>query len=206
MWLQSSLLVPLMGIFRKKLPRATVWVGIGFAVLGFYLLTAELAPFSGIGGFFSMLGNSFHFVKGDILVFICAIVFALHVTVIDIFSPTTDGVRLSFVQFLTAGLIALPLLLILERPTFADIAQAFWPLLYLGILSSGVGYTLQILGQKQVNVAVAPMILSLESVFGVVGSAILLGEEMAPVRYIGCAIVFAAVILSQVADMRASKH
>ncbi len=197
-------LVPLMGLFRKKRPGFTVWLGIGIAVLGFYLLTADLAPFAGLSGLLSMLGNSFHFVTGDLLVFVCAIIFALHVTVIDIFSPNTDGVRLSFVQFLTAGVISLPLFLLIEAPDAAAIGQAVLPLLYLGIFSSAVGYTLQILGQKRVNVSVAPMILSLESVFGVIGGAILLGEKLSAVQYIGCATVFAAVILSQLADLRAS--
>lgn len=192
-------MVPLCGLFLGKRPSAVVWAGIGMAIVGFYLLTAELTlTVPGLGGFFAAVASSgFHLSVGDLLVFFCAIGFTFHVLTIDYFSETTDGIRLSCIQFLTAGVLALPFMLFLERPSISAIWEAVLPILYLGIGSSGIAYTCQVVGQKYVDVSLAPMILSLESVFGVLGSAILLQEKQTPVQYIGCAVVFLAVVLAQ---------
>ena len=108
-----------------------------------------------------------------------------------------DGVKLSCVQFLVAGLLATVLALLFESFTFSDILAAWVPLLYTGIISSGVGYTLQILGQRTVNPTVASLILSLESVFAVLAGWVLLGQPLSPRELVGCALVFAAVVLAQ---------
>jgi len=176
-------LVPVLNLLLKKRSPINVWISVGIAVVGFYLLCIK---------------DDFTLVFSDALILICALIFALHIISIDRFSPRSDGVRMSCIQFLVAFLLNLVLALIFESPIDLDlIGEGILPLLYLGIGSSGIAYTLQIVGQKHVNPAVASVILSLESVFGVVGGAIFLGERMSLREYIGCAIVFVAVILSQ---------
>ncbi len=176
--------VPIIGLFYKKRSPVNVWVSIGIAVVGFYLLC--------IKGDFTMNIS-------DALVLLCAIVFALHIITIDRFAPRCDGVRMSCVQFISAMLFNLVAMFIFERSvTLPDIWQNIIPLLFLGIGSSGIAYTLQIAAQRNLHPAVCAVVLSLESVFGVIGSAILLREVMTPREYIGCAIVFVAVVLSQV--------
>lgn len=178
------LIVPILYRLLGKKSPVTVWISVGVAVVGFYLLCIK---------------SDFSISPSDGLVLICAFIFAMHIIVIDRFSPSCDGVRMSCIQFFTAFVLNLILALIFEWPiNFPLIADCLPSLLYLGICSSGIAYTLQIVGQKNVNPAVASVILSLESVFGVVGGAIILGEEMSPREYVGCAIVFAAVVLSQI--------
>ncbi len=177
-------IVPIIGIFMGKRSPINVWVSVGIAVVGFYLLC--------IKGDFSMEAS-------DISVLLCALVFAGHIIVIDRYAPSCDGVRMSCIQFASAMLLNLILTFIFESPiSFGEIFGNLLPLIYLGIGSSGIAYTLQIAAQKHVHPAAGAVILSLESVFGVIGSAILLKEVMTAREYIGCAIVFAAVILSQV--------
>lgn len=192
-------IVPLLGMLRKKFPSRRVFFSVGLAVLGSYLLTAHIVfTGEGVGGFFSsLLHGGFHFATSDLMVLLCAFVFALHVFVIDIFSTDTDGVRMSCIQFFVASLITLPVMLLAESPDMGAILSAAMPILYLGIFSSGVAYTGQIVGQKYVDVTVATLILSLESVFGALGGAVLLHETKTPLQLIGCAIVLAAVILAQ---------
>ena len=200
-------IVPFLNLFAGKRPSAKVWVCILVALLGFYLLSAPIVVKEpGLRGFFAaLLAGGFRFATSDILVFICAVIFSLHVIVIDRFAEGTDGVRISCIQFLTAGILSLPLMLIVDKPAVSDVLLAALPTVYLGILSSGIGYTAQIVGQKYVDVAIAPMVLSLESVFGAVGGALLLGETKTPWQIIGCAIVFAAVIFVQLPVGRRKK-
>ena len=154
-----------------------------FAVVGFYLLC---------------ITESFTIVPADVFVLICALIFPIHILTIDKFSPMCDGVRMSCIQFFTATLVNSVLALILEAPIdFALIGKCIFPLLFLGIGSSGIAYTLQIIGQRGTNPAAASILMSLESVFGVVGGAIFLSESMRVREYIGCIVVFAAVIISQ---------
>ncbi len=192
-------IVPLLGMLRKRFPSRRVFFSVALAVVGSYFLTANIVfTGSGISGFFSSLVRAgFHFVWGDLMVFLCALVFALHVFVIDIFSPGTDGIRLSCVQFFTASVITLPVMLFAEDISLSALLAAALPTLYLGIFSSGVAYTGQIVGQKHVDVVPATLILSLESVFGALGGALLLGESKTVTQLFGCAVVFAAVILAQ---------
>ncbi|MBQ9735938.1 MAG: DMT family transporter [Clostridia bacterium] len=192
-------IVPLLGMLRKHFPTRRVFVGVALAVMGSYFLTANVVfTGNGIGGVFSSLFHSgFTFAYGDLMVLLCAFVFALHVFVIDLFSENTDGVRMSCIQFFVASLITLPFMLIVEDVTLFALLDAALPILYLGIFSSGVAYTGQIIGQKYVEVTVATLILSLESVFGALGGAVLLNETKTPLQLFGCAVVFGAVVLVQ---------
>jgi len=192
-------IVPLLGMLRKRFPSRRVFFSVGLAVLGSYFLTANIVfTGKGLGGFFSsLLHSGFHFAYGDLMVFLCAFVFALHVFVIDLFSTETDGVRMSCVQFFTASLITLPVMLLAEDVSLSGILCAALPILYLGIFSSGVAYTGQIVGQKYVEVTVATLVLSLESVFGALGGAVLLNETKTPLQLFGCLVVLGAVVLAQ---------
>lgn len=180
------LIVPIFAIFFGKRSPINVWASVGIAIVGFYLLCIK---------------SDFSIVASDLLILLCAIIFAGHIIAIDAFSPKCDGVRMACVQFFVAFILNSILVFILEPPIdFATIGAVLPALIYLGICSSGIAYTLQIVGQgmENVNPAVASVILSLESVFGVIGGAIFYGEVMTGREYAGCAIVFIAVILSQI--------
>ena len=177
-------LVPVYAIFFKRRAALNVWISMPIAIVGFYLLC---------------ITENLSMVFSDVFVLICALIFPFHILVIDRFSPQCDGIRMSFIQFFVASLINAILALIFESPiSFSLIGEHIMPLLFLGIGSSGIAYTLQIIGQRGANPAAASIIMSLESVFGVLGSAIFLGEEMLTREYIGCAILFVAVIISQI--------
>lgn len=177
-------IVPIIALLFGRRSPLNVWISVGIAIVGFYFLCIKA---------------DFTLALSDLLVLICALIFALHIIAIDYFSPRCDGVRMSCIQFFVAFILNSLLAIIFESPIdFAVIGESILPLLYLGICSSGIAYTLQIVGQRDANPAVASIILSLESVFGVIGGAILLGEKMSAREYIGCAIVFVAVILSQI--------
>lgn len=176
-------IVPLIGLFLGRRPRPLVWGSIGLAVVGFYLLC--------IKGDFTMT-------TGDLLILLCALIFAFHILTVDHFSPKCDGVRMSLVQFFVSSIVMTILSLIFEgAPDFSLVTPCILPLLYLGIASSGIAYTLQIIGQKDTPPAVSSILLSLESVFGVVGSVLLLGEQMTLREGIGSLVVFTAVVLAQ---------
>lgn len=175
-------IVPVLGIFLGRRPGLKVWMGVVLALVGAYLLSVK----GGAG-----------IASGDLLVIASAVVFSLHILVIDSVPAGMDGVRLSCVQFLVAGAFALVLALFLETFTWRDILSAWVPLLYTGVVSSGVGYTLQILGQRTVNPTVASLILSLESVFAALAGWEILGQALSLRELFGCALVFVAVILAQ---------
>lgn len=182
-------MVPVFGIFLKKRAGIRVWVSVALAVAGLYLLciTDRLA-----------LG------KGDILVLLCAVVFAVHILVVDHFSAKTDGVRMSCIQFLVCGLLSGVCMLLTEHPEMRLILQAWQPILYAGIFSCGVGYTLQIVGQKGTDPTVASLILSLESVVSVLAGWLLLGQRLSVRELGGCALMFAAILLAQLPERRQS--
>jgi drug/metabolite transporter (DMT)-like permease len=137
------------------------------------------------------------FVKGDAYVMACAVVFSFHILAIDKYSPRVNGVALSCIQFFVAGVLNVGAMFIFETPKLDLIVGAGIPILYAGVLSCGVAYTLQIIGQKRSEPTVASIIMCLESVIGAIASAIILHERMLPREYLGSAIVFFAVILSQ---------
>ena len=135
---------------------------------------------------------------------ICAFMFAMHILVIDHFS-FLDGIRMSCIQFLTAGLLCLIPMFVLEQPSMQNIIDAAVPILYSGILSSGAGYTLQIVGQKDADASIAGMILSLESVFAALAGAVILHESLSSRELLGCVLVCGAIILSQIQFKKATK-
>lgn len=185
-------LVPVFSLVLKKRAPINAWISVGIAVVGFYLLC--------IKGDFSLEFS-------DALVLLCAVVFTTHILVIDRFSPRCDGVRMSCVQFAVVTVVSLVCAIFFEQPVSLDgITSAIGPILMLGIGSSGIAYTLQIVAQSNLNPTVASIVMSLESVFGVVGSAIFLGETMSTREYFGCAIVFTAVVLSQLDFSSLKKH
>ncbi len=178
-------IVPIIGLFFKQKVKPIVWGCIGLGVVGFYLLT--------------MAGShaGFAMSMGDFFVLLCAIMFAGHIVVVDHFIETCDGIQLSSIQFLTTGVISLILMAIFEDPQMAVILDCWLPILYCGVMSSGVAYTLQVLGQKHAEPATASLILSLESVFAVLCGVLLLGESMTTVEIIGCIVIFIAVLIPQ---------
>lgn len=177
-------IVPIYALALKKKAPLNVWISIIIAIVGFYFLCIK---------------ENLSIVPSDALVLMCALIFPIHILTIDHFSPKCDGVRMSMVQFFVAAIINLVIALIAENPISFDLISInILPILFLGIGSSGIAYTLQIIGQKGVNPAVASIILSLESVFGVIGTAIFLGQRLSTREYIGCSVVLIAVILSQI--------
>ena len=177
-------LVPIFGaiIFRRR-TGLHVWVAVLIALLGIGLITVK---------------EGFSLALGDILLFLCAICFCGQILLVDIFLPGSDGVRLSMVQFATCTVLNALFALLFEEISFPAIGAAILPLLFLGIGSSGCAYTLQILGQRHCPPAPAAILMSTESLFGALGAALILGEVLSPREYVGCAVVFLAVILSQI--------
>lgn len=127
----------------------------------------------------------------------CAVAFSVHILVIDHYSPLADGVKLSCIQFFVCGIITSILMFIFEKPDINAILSAYIPILYAGVLSCGVAYTLQIVGQKGLNPTVASLILSVESVFSVFAGWIILGQTLTGREIFGCALMFAAIIFAQ---------
>lgn len=185
------IIVPMMGIFLGKKVAGKVWIGAALAAFGMYLLC---------------MSEKLSLSKGDTYVFLCAVIFAIHILVIDYFSPKADGVELSCIQFLVAGLISSVLAFVFEEPTFAAFIDGIIPLAYAGIMSSGVAYTLQIIGQKDMEPTVASLILSLESVVSMLAGWVILGQALNGRELAGCGLVFAAVILVQLPDRRPTKN
>lgn len=179
------IMVPLVGILFGKKNRLLMWISAGMAVFGMYLLT---------------LSEGFGINKGDVLVFICSIIFTLHILVIDKYAPTLDGVKISSIQFMTSGVICAIIVPFTETVSLSSIWDCRIPILYAGIFSCGVAYTLQIIGQQKTQPVVASLLLSLESVFSVITAWLFLGESLSGREIAGCAIVFAAIILSQIPE------
>ena len=176
------IIVPILGIFMNKKVAPIVWVSSVIAVIGFYLLS--------ISGRVSIN-------KGDILVLICAVLFSIHILVIDYFSPKGEGVTISCIQFITCGILCGICMFLFENPQISDILAAYLPILYAGVMSCGVAYTLQIIGQKNMDPTVASLILSLESVFSALAGWLILGQGLSGKELIGCGLVFVAVLLAQ---------
>jgi len=176
------IIVPILGIFMKKRVAPIVWVSSIIAVVGFYLLS--------ISGQVSIN-------KGDILVLVCAVLFSVHILVIDYFSPKGEGVTISCIQFITCGILCGIMMFLFEAPQIKDILAAYLPILYAGVMSCGVAYTLQIVGQKNMDPTVASLILSLESVFSALAGWLILRQGLSTKELIGCSLVFVAVLLAQ---------
>lgn len=182
------ILVPVFGIFLKKKTGMRVWIAVGLASLGLYLLC--------------ITKGDFRLQKGDLYMLGCAAVFAVHILVVDHFSPLVDGVKLSCVQTLTNAVLGAIMMFLLEQPHWSEILAAWLPILYAGVLSSGVGYTFQIIGQKGMNPTAASLILSLESVISVLAGWLLLHQVLTAREVAGCVLAFAAIILVQLPERR----
>lgn len=175
-------IVPLLGLLFKRRVSGLIWVAVVIAVGGMYLLC---------------ITEGFSFGKGDLLVMASAFCFSAHILIIDYFSPKADGVKMSCIQFLVCGLLCAVPMLIMERPSLPQILAAWMPLIYAGVFSCGVGYTLQIVGQRHIDPTIASLILSLESVISVLAGWVILGQKLTVRELIGCILVFCAIILAQ---------
>ncbi len=183
------ILTPIFGLFLKRKCSFIVWIGAAAAVVGMYMLCVT---------------EGFSVSFGDFLAFLGAVFFTVHILIIDHYSPKTDGVVLSCLQFFVAALVSGTIALIYEHPSFEQISQGIIPILYTGIMSSGVAYTLQIIGQRGFNPTVAALIMSMESVVSAVASyfAFKIGfltqdQSMTAVQITGCVIMLCAVIIVQ---------
>lgn len=181
------ILVPLLGIFLGKKIRPIVWLGVVLALAGLYLLCVE---------------EDFSVNKGDMLVLLCSFAFTIHITFVDKVSQRIDGVVISCIQLFVCGLISVPGMILFEVIDWNLILQCTIPILYAGVLSCGVAYTLQIVAQKYTEPTVASMIMSLESVFALLSGMIILKEIIAPHEIVGCVVMFAAIILAQLPDKK----
>ena len=176
-------IVPLLGhFFLKKKCGASIWIAVALALIGLYLLC---------------ITDGFSVGKGDLLVMVCSLLFSLHILVIDYFSPKVDGVKMSCIQFFVCGFLCAIPAIFTEHIVFADILAAWAPILYAGVMSCGVAYTLQIIGQKDMNPTVASLILSLESCISVLAGWVILHQKLSARELSGCVLMFAAIILAQ---------
>ena len=177
-------IVPIVSIFIGKKIHLSTWFYLLIALVGFYLLSVK---------------EGFSIGKGDLLVLCCAFCYSIHILTIDYFlNKGADPVKMSCMQFLISGILGLILTLLFETPSLASIWDAKIPLLYAGVLSSGVAYTLQIVGQKYTEPTIATLLMSLESVFAALTGWIVLHEVLSGKELLGCLLVFLAVILAQI--------
>ena len=181
------LLVPIFSVFLGKKIRPVIWVCVGVSVVALYLLCVK------DGG--RVQGS-------DLYVLACAVCYAIHILVIDKVSPKLDGIRLSALQFFVAGVISLIPMLIFEDVTLEALKAAAPSIAYSGIMSSGVAFTLQILGQQKTEPTIATMLMSLESVFGVLTAMIILSQVPTARETIGCVLMFAAIIVAQLPEKK----
>ena len=175
-------LVPLTGIFFKHKVRWLVWIAVVLSTVGLFLLCVTETLTIG---------------KGDLLVFFCALCFTVHILLVAHFAPRTNGVRLSCMQFLVAAVIFSVLALIFEKPRISDVLAGWLPIVYTGVLSSGVAYTLQIIAQRDTAPTVASLLMSLESVFAVLAQWAILGYFLTNRELIGCLLMFAGIVIAQ---------
>lgn len=180
-------IVPLLGVFIGKKVRPLILFCVALSVAGLYFLCMTEKLSLGIG---------------DLYVLVCAVIFSVHILVVDHFSPLVDGVRLSAIQFLTAGVLCAVPMLLFEAPNLTGILAAWKPILYAGVLSCGVAYTLQILGQKGADPTVASLLMSLESVFSVLAGWVILGQALSLKELFGCGLMFCAIILAQLPEKK----
>lgn len=179
-------LVPVLGIFLKKKAGIKIWCSVAIAVGGLYLLC--------------MTDRGFSIQKGDLLLLLGAVIFSFHILTIDYFSPKVDGVKMSCIQFFTCGILSMVCMFLFEQPQIGAILQAWMPIVYAGVLSCGVAYTLQIVGQKGMNPTVASLILSMESVISVIAGWLILHQKLSGRELLGCVLMFAAIILVQLPE------
>ncbi|WP_287972432.1 DMT family transporter [Blautia sp.] len=184
------IIVPILGIFLKRKAGMKIWISVAIALIGLYLLCMK---------------GSFSLSKGDFLILTCSICFAIHIMVVDHFTEKVSGTKLSCIQFLFAGVLSSVLMFAFEEPHWADIFAAWLPICYAGILSCGVAYTFQIIGQRGTDPTIASLILSLESVVSVLAGWIILGQTLTGREILGCVLMFGAIILAQINPKKKSQ-
>ena len=183
-----TVIVPVFSIALGKKVHLKTWIAVAIGMAGLYLI--------------SMYGEDLSIAYGDRFIIACAFGFAVQIMMIDHFSPQVDPVKLSAVEFLTLGIISIPFMFTFESPNIPDIISVMPSLLYAGILSSGVAYTLQVVGQRYAEPTQAAIIMCMESVFSLLSGMIVLGERMAVNEYIGAALIFTAVVMSQLPEKK----
>lgn len=177
------IIVPIISIFLRKKCGIQVWISVVIALAGFYLLSVK---------------DGFRLEVADACLLCSAVLFSIHILVIDYFSPKTDGVKMSCIQFFVCGILSGLIMLFTETPDLENILAAWLPILYAGVLSCGVAYTLQIIGQKDFNPTIASLILSLESVFSALAGWVILNQALTGRELLGCILIFGAIILAQI--------
>ena len=175
-------IVPVLGIFLHRKSSIKIWIGVVVAMLGLYLLCIQ---------------EDFSLGKGDGLVLVCAVTFSFHIMVVDYFSPKVEGIKMSCIQFFVCGILSSVCMFLFENPQISQILSAWLPILYAGVMSCGIAYTLQIIAQEGMNPTVASLILSMEAVVSVLAGWILLHEKLSARELTGCAFMFVAIILAQ---------
>ena len=181
------IIVPVVGLFFKKYCGILTWIGVVIALAGLYFLC---------------ITEKMTIQRGDALILCCSFLYTGQILAIDHYNPFVDGVKMSCIQFLTGGMLGAICMFLFESPNMAMILNAAGPILYTGIMSTGVGYTLQILGQKGLNPTVAALIMSLESVFSALSGYLFLHQLLTTRELIGCVLMFIAIVLAQLPDIR----
>ena len=177
------IIIPIFGIFLKKKCSFLVWIAVIMALIGVYLLCIK---------------DGFTVNRGDIYEFLCAIVFAIQILIISNYSHRVNAYQFACIEFLVAGIFAAIPMLFTETFSFTQITLAWFPLLYTGVLSSGVAYTLQIIGERDLNPTVAALIMSLEACISALSGWFILNQALTLREIVGCVIMFAAIILAQI--------
>ena len=181
------IIVPLIGLFFKKYCGILTWIGVVIALAGLYFLC---------------ITQKLTIQRGDALILCCSVLYAGQILAIDHYNPFVDGVKMSCIQFLTGGVLGAVFMFLFENPSVAMILSAAGPILYTGIMSTGVGYTLQIVGQTGLTPTVAALSLSLESVFSALSGYVFLHQVLTTRELIGCVLMFIAIVLAQLPDIR----
>lgn len=181
------IIVPIVGLFFKKYCGILTWIGVVIALAGLYFLC---------------ITEKMTIQRGDALILCCSFLYTGQILAIDHYNPFVDGVKMSCIQFLTGGVLGAICMFLFESPNMAMILNAAGPILYTGIMSTGVAYTLQIVGQKGLNPTVAALIMSLESVFSALSGYLFLHQILTTRELIGCILMFIAIVLAQLPDVR----
>lgn len=189
-------IIPIIGLFTNKKPGIIIWVSVAFAIAGLYLMCID---------------STLTINRGDVLTLICAVIFSGHILAIDYFAPKVDGVKLACLQFFVCGILNILCMLLFEEPDPRSILSCWVSIGYSGIMSCGAAYTLQIIGQKYTDPASASILMSLESVFATLSTVVLVacgwdltGGALTVREITGCALMFAAIILVQLPEIRKS--
>ncbi len=182
-------LVPVFSLFLKKKPAKTVWVSVALGVVGLYFLCID---------------GSVSIQAGDIWLFACAFLFAFQILACAKFAPDKDPLKLSCIQFFVVGVLSI-IPMIMEKPAMSNFIDCAIPILYAGIFSSGVAYTLQMVGQRHIKPSIASLLMSFESVFSVLAGFVILHETLTVRELIGCVAMFAAVIIAQIVPSKEEK-